>query len=251
MNDKNPEKDPYNIVYSSKISEVCDESGNVLPFPKQKYGPIIDFIIQYCKKITNIGNVRLLDVGIGYGAFLKLCEERGIKRVYGMDPYPVSIDIARNITSAELRIGRIEHMPWPFGEDFRVEVITCLDVVEHLQHPGVFFENVKKYLADESIVVIRTPNKEFPYFLRSLPLVGVRDENPTHISVHNSKYWRHLAQKNDFQIIREWKGEHLTHLKFMPYKEKLLNVMRIDHRKVPILNMFEQGYIMVLKLQNK
>ena len=62
-----------------------------------------------------------------------------------MDPFPDSIEIAKRYTSADLRVGRIEDSQWPFEENY-FDVITCLDVVEHLQHPEVFFQNVKNIL---------------------------------------------------------------------------------------------------------
>jgi len=241
-------RDPYNLTYSHRISSVYDESGNVLPFHQQKYIPITDYILQYFKEIgKNSRNVRILDVGIGYGAFLKLCEDTGFRELYGMDPFPISIKIAKRYTSADLRVGKIEDLPWPFEENY-FDVITCLDVVEHLQYPEIFFENVKKYIVENGIIIVRTPNGELPYLMRKLPIIGIRDNNPTHINVHDPKYWKNLAERHGFKIIKDWKGEHLTHIKGMNYIDRLCRKMKIDHRKIPLLNKFEQAYIMILRL---
>ena len=240
------DRDPSNYDYYAKTSDVYDVSGAVLPFQLQKYAPIIDYIIQYFNITTSINNMKLLDIGIGYGTFLKVCEEKEIEDLYGMDPHPVSINIARKYTTADLRVGKVEELPWPFAENY-FDVITCLDVVEHLPDPAVLFENAKKYISDNGIIVVRTPNGELPYLMRELPFIGIKDTNPTHINIHNPTYWRKLAQKNDLDMVIDWKGEHLTHTKFIPYIiRKICNLRKVDHRKVPLLNMFEQAYIMVL-----
>ena len=240
MDNKNSDRDLSNITYSSKVSDLYDASGRVLLFHQQKYKPIIDYIIKHFDVI------KLLDVGIGYGAFLNVCEENGLKNLYGMDPFSDSIAIAKEYTSADLRVGKIEDLQWSFEEKC-FDVITCLDVVEHLQYPEVFFQNVKKYIADKGIIIVRTPNGELPYLMRKLPFIGVRDDNPTHINVHGPKYWRHLAIKNRLKIIKDWKGEHLSHIKYLPYIHKITDFMKIDHRKLPLLNMFEQAYIMIFR----
>jgi 2-polyprenyl-3-methyl-5-hydroxy-6-metoxy-1,4-benzoquinol methylase len=245
INNKNYDMDPSNVTYFSKISDVYDLSGDVLLFHQQKYAPIIESIIQYFKKLKNIEDVRLLDIGIGYGAFLKECEKKGLKKLHGMDPFLISIGIAKKYTSADLRIGKIESLPWPFEENY-FDVITCLDVVEHLKYPEIFFKNVKKYIVDNGIVVVRTPNGELPYLLRKFPFIGIKDDNPTHTNVHNPKYWMHLAEKNGFEILKNWKGEHLTHVNYINYLNKICNLINVDHRRVPLLNMFEQAYIMMI-----
>lgn len=248
-NYNNLERDLDNITYSARIFDVYNRSGRVHPFQQEKYRPIIKYIIEYHNSIgKNLDNIKLLDIGVGYGAFLKLCGENGFKKLYGMDPFPNSIAIARKYTSANLRVGKIEDLPWPFKENY-FNVVTCLDVVEHLQYPEIFFKNVKRYIIKDGIVVVRTPNGGLPYLMRKLPFIGIKDTNPTHINVHTPKYWKELADKNGFEIIKDWKGEHLTHIKGMNIIDRLSRKIKIDHRKIPLLNKFEQAYIMVIKLR--
>ena len=117
MNSKNSDKDISNITYSATVSNLYDTYGKVRPFHREKYKPIIEYILEYFGK-ENLEKIKLLDVGIGYGAFLKLCEETGMKNLYGMDPFPNSINIAKKFTSADLRLGKIEDDSWPFEENY-------------------------------------------------------------------------------------------------------------------------------------
>lgn len=235
-------RDEQNLTYSPDVNTIFDDFGELVPFQKEKYYPILNFIKNYFKKNEFI---RLLDVGIGYGAFLKYCKDLKIKNSYGMDPFPNSIKIANNYVNADIKIGNIEDQDWPFEKNF-FNVITCLDVLEHLENPDIFFKNVKKYLLSDGIIIVRTPLGGLPYYLRKIPLIGIKDANPTHINVKNKKYWQKIATGNQFQIIKQWQGEHLSHLKYISFISGGLSALKIDHRKVPIVNSFEQAYIMVI-----
>ena len=51
MSNKNFDRDLSNITYSTKVSDLYDVSGNILPFHQQKYKPIIEYIINYFGEI--------------------------------------------------------------------------------------------------------------------------------------------------------------------------------------------------------
>jgi 2-polyprenyl-3-methyl-5-hydroxy-6-metoxy-1,4-benzoquinol methylase len=164
-----------------------------------------------------------------------------------MDPFPKSIEIAKQNTSAELLLGDILDEEWPL-EEKGYDAITCMDVVEHLEDPAIFFDRVKRYLRPDGIVLVTTPNKGLPYMMRSIPLIGFKDPNPTHINVQRPAYWRRIARENGFEILKEWKGEYLTHIRLIPKILMLLcRILRLDHRRIPIVNAFEQSFCMVLK----
>jgi ubiquinone/menaquinone biosynthesis C-methylase UbiE len=63
---------------------------------------------------TGVGEgTRLLDVGCGSGEFCRLAADRGAT-VSGLDVAEPMIDLARRLMqSADLRVGNLEHLPWP------------------------------------------------------------------------------------------------------------------------------------------
>ena len=164
-----------------------------------------------------------------------------------MDPFEKSIKIAQNFTSASIRKGQIEDENWPFPKSF-FDVITCFDVLEHLRKPEIFFITAKQYLKPNGLVLISTPNKQIPYLLRSVPIIGIPDGNPTHINVRRPGYWRRLAVRNNWNIIQSWKGEHLTHVKYISQiLGKACRITKLDHRKIPLVNAFEQSFCLILQ----
>jgi SAM-dependent methyltransferase len=64
---------------------------------------------------------RVLDIGCGAGAFLRLVAEGGAEP-HGIDASDALIGFARQrLPAAELRVGEMEHLPW---EDDRFDLVT-------------------------------------------------------------------------------------------------------------------------------
>ena len=237
-------RDPGNPTYDHTLDTLCSESG--YRFQREKYSPILAYLRS--RFGDRFADVRLLDVGVGYGIFLKVAaEDFGLRHLFGMDPYPQSIEVARTQTGAPITRGSILEERWPYDEG-SFDVITCFDVLEHLERPAEFLVKARRYLRAGGIVVVRTPNKELPYRLRSAPLIGFPDNNPTHVNVQPPSYWRRLALENGYEIVAAWKGEHLTHVRAITkVMTALCRLFRIDHRKIPLVNAFEQAFILVAR----
>jgi SAM-dependent methyltransferase len=78
-------------------------------------------------KLALPAGARVLDAGCGSGRTLQeLLRYDG--ELYGIEFDPDAAEIARERSVAEIRIGRIEELPW---EDGFFDLITCLDVIEH------------------------------------------------------------------------------------------------------------------------
>ena len=69
----------------------------------------------------------LLDLGCGSGEFCGLAAARGCT-VSGIDVAGELVEIARQkLPEADLRVGRVEQLPWP---DDRFDVVTALNVLQ-------------------------------------------------------------------------------------------------------------------------
>jgi len=237
-------RDPENPTYDHTLDTLCSEPG--YKFQHEKYGPKLAFMKNYFGE--RFPALTLLDVGVGYGVFLKIAaEDFGLRNLCGMDPYPNSIEIAKSMVPARIELGSLFDTQWPF-EERAFDVITCFDVLEHLENPDAFFINAKRYLRGGGIILVSTPNKSLPYRLRSIPLIGFPDTNPTHVNVQPPSYWRNVAARNGYGIVASWKGEYLTHIRLVPKILKALcAALRIDPRTVPLVNAFEQAFVMVAR----
>jgi SAM-dependent methyltransferase len=68
----------------------------------------------------------VLDAGCGSGRTLE--ELRPLGSVSGIELNPEAAEVARGRGNFDVRIGRLEELPWDAGT---FDLITCLDVIEH------------------------------------------------------------------------------------------------------------------------
>ncbi|NNC83393.1 MAG: class I SAM-dependent methyltransferase [Flavobacteriales bacterium] len=235
--------DTENITYLSDTERIFSEEGQ--KFQGEKYLPKIERVRQYLRPDAQ----RSLDVGIGYGLFMIFTERELGLTSHGLDPFPKSIEIARQYTSAEIKEGAIEDSDWQYPEG-HFDFISCLDVTEHLEEPAAFYRNVQKYLAPGGLVLMTTPNRSFAYEMRSWPLIGIPDKNTTHINVQAPSYWDRLAKEHGFEIVDSWRGEHLTHVRVLPgLMQRFCNVLGLDPKTTPVVNRFQQAYNQILRVK--
>jgi SAM-dependent methyltransferase len=112
--------------------------------------------------LLELGRVTVLDVGCGRGTragdrvpYRRMLQDfRGPgRRVIGIDVDPGAsanrfIDEFRPIDPSR---------PWPV-ESASIGLLFCDHVLEHIEHPGAFFDEVDRVLAPGGVAVFRTPN---------------------------------------------------------------------------------------------
>jgi 2-polyprenyl-3-methyl-5-hydroxy-6-metoxy-1,4-benzoquinol methylase len=100
-------------------------------------------------------NLTLLDIGAGYGFFRKSADLMGIKH-QGLE---IS-KFANKMTKKLFNFSNIEGDINNISPNKKFDVITCLDVIEHIKDISKFMIQVKSHLKKGGILVIRTPNLE-------------------------------------------------------------------------------------------
>jgi SAM-dependent methyltransferase len=83
---------------------------------------------------------RVLDAGCGSGRTLQELTDYGAD-VYGIELEPEAADVARSRGYGEVRIGRLEELPY---EDDWFDLITCLDVIEHTPDDRVALAELRR-----------------------------------------------------------------------------------------------------------
>lgn len=95
--------------------------------------------------------------------------------------------------------GNIEN--YKFNKKF--DVVIAGDLIEHLDNPGMFLDNINKCMHKDSILIITTPNaKWFTVILKP---------NPTHTLWHDKYTLSYLLNKHKFKIeyFRYYPGNKL------------------------------------------
>lgn len=96
--------------------------------------------------------LRLLDVGCAYGYFVELAMSAGYD-AYGIDPSSHAAGRAKQRLNGRIQEGTIGSVKFP---DMRFDVITLLDVVEHLADPRTDLRRAASLLAGDGRILIAT-----------------------------------------------------------------------------------------------
>lgn len=96
----------------------------------------------------------ILDIGCSSGGFLEYLKS-GPWRLHGIEASPCTAERARATTGAEVFSGDVLDADFP---DNSFDVITCMDVLEHLYEPRKVLRNVRKWLKPEGIFYVFVPN---------------------------------------------------------------------------------------------
>ena len=143
---------------------------------------------------TLLNRSRLLDIGCGYGRFLKAAETNF--ETYGIDPSEFVINEARkHAQNTKFEVATISS----YKSNKKFEVITAFDVLEHTPDIDSAISKINKLLTREGIFVAVVP--VYDGFFGKIG--GLLDHDPTHI--HKLSRWQWLKLfKSRFQIIKTY-----------------------------------------------
>jgi 2-polyprenyl-3-methyl-5-hydroxy-6-metoxy-1,4-benzoquinol methylase len=121
---------------------------------------------------------RLLDVGCGYGFFLKEMARRGWQ-VQGIEISPAGRRHARDRLGLDVIGQTVEHLQWP---PRRFDVVTLFYVIEHLADPDAMLARVYRWLKPGGLLLLRWPHTT-PIVRLLGPLAGRLDlyHTPYHL----------------------------------------------------------------------
>ncbi|HZV82411.1 MAG TPA: class I SAM-dependent methyltransferase [Geobacteraceae bacterium] len=137
---------------------------------------------------------RLLDIGCSFGMFLR--EAVAYFTCTGMDVSPEVVAVAAvNVPDAVFIAGKLPDIPFS-----NMDVITALDVIEHVADPEAALVAIKNALRPGGVALVVVPVYDGPLGW----LTGLLDKDPTHLHKKSRSYWLELAGRN-FEVI-EWQG---------------------------------------------
>ena len=92
-----------------------------------------------------------LDIGTGDGYTIRLVSPSA--EIHGIDPDPAMAPLAQS-RGILFKEGSAYHVPY---EDGAFELITCIEVLEHLQRPEEAVREIRRVAAPGAHVVVTTP----------------------------------------------------------------------------------------------
>jgi len=133
----------------------------------------IKFILENLNK-TNLENLNILDVGCGGGILSESLAKLGAN-VTGIDLSPDAIETAKNhaqTANPKLNINydliSIENFANNKNNLNKFDVITCMELLEHVPDPAAILFNIKKLLTPNGIVFLSTLNRNPKSYLLAI-----------------------------------------------------------------------------------
>lgn len=204
---------------------------------------------------VNSGTV-LLDLGAGSGLFQDVNFKGLAQKVYGIDPDP---RVMENPYLDEACVGFGESMP--MFADGRFDLVISCNVLEHLENPVPFFNEVYRVLKKGGLFITKTPNQwhYMPLVAKFSPawfhklfyrLYDIREEDafPTYYRVNSRKAQTRIARQTGFEVesIHYYEGrpEYLR-ANFLLYflgiiYERFVNWFHLNFLKVIIITQFKK-----------
>ena len=107
----------------------------------------------------------------------------------------------------------------------RFEIVTALDIIEHLENPGLFLVNIEKHLTDGGRLILTTPNSfDFGRLVRSVLRFFDNDPNchAQHTAWYSPRVITTLLERCGFEVERI---DYFSHWKRWLLLKKLISLI--------------------------
>lgn len=161
----------------------------------------------FCNKFIKDKSGKLLDVGCGFGYFVKKILKYPDWQVYGYEISKLAVDFANNKLNLEnIYCGKVENAN--FKEKY-FDIITLWDVIEHIPDPRSMLSYLHKILKDDGILFIHTPNVKIQLLKAKIKMLikgekkgGHYMEAKDHVNIYSPDTIRKLLNRYDFKNIK-------------------------------------------------
>ena len=172
------------------------------------------YIEEQIKKHFNKTNIiSALDIGCGGGLISEPLAQLGVN-VTAIDASEKSIKIAKtHAKKQKLKIdykcSLIEDMP----KSKKYDVITALEIIEHIDNPEIFIKNCKKLLKPNGILIISTLNRTHKSFLLGI----MAAEYILKLVPKGTHDWRSFYKPSELSNLLEKESLELTDITGIKY----------------------------------
>ena len=155
------------------------------------------------RRLGNLRDKRVLDVGCGLGEWLELLGRHGAL-LSGIDISERAVKVCReHLPGADVRLGSAGSLPWP---DATFDLVTCLGSLEHFDDKPRALEEMVRVGAAQARYLILVPNAGF--LTRRLGFYAGTQQTRLREDVYSLHKWAHLFRTAGLGVQRRWRDLH-------------------------------------------
>jgi len=192
-----PTPDELNKHYEEEYLNPEIKVGGVdnITYVQTNRGALYRRELEYIARIFPKG--KLLDVGSGFGIFLRIAKEYGFD-VMGVEPSKRDPNLAMSKYGLKIFTGTLEEADFP---DEHFDVVTMFDVLEHVDDPGQVLKEIHRILRKGGLLYLQVPNGGYLYpKYRFFRKIGIKRGyfDPKHLTYFSPKTIKAMCEKNGF-----------------------------------------------------
>lgn len=206
MRGQAPMDSKKNIQYQSEEHDIIDADG---------VSTVEEFVLHlmhrsdYERVSRVVLNADVLDLGCNSGYGTEILSQY-CRSIVGVDVSPRAIEMAKEkVKRKNVQFSLIDGFTLPFKNN-SFDCVASFQVVEHIQDYGLFFDEIKRVLKPDGLLILTTPNAE----IRVKP--GDKPWNPFHVHEFSSseldellsKYFRNVHLMGQFATEKTYAIEY-------------------------------------------
>ena len=207
-------------------------------------------LYKHIVKDKDIKNKIVLDLGCGYGWFCLMAEERGAKKIYGVEITEKDLETAKKYIKSdiiEFKVGSSIDIPFP---DNSLDTVISWEVIEHIPEntEKKMFSEINRVLKPGGKFYLSTPYNSFisKLFDPAYLILKHRHYDESHFEEFVKE--TNLKIKKINVIGRIWYLLDLINLYFSKWilrREKLFEMFMLKKRINEFINSKKKGYMAI------
>ena len=189
----------------------------MVKFIKSRAEEILNAINFSGKKVLDLGCIgwELETKEYGGLAFIHQKIKKVAKKLVGIDINKKAIEKYKK-RGFDLRSHNLEE---PFNLKEKFDIIVAMEIIEHLNNPGIFLESIKRHLDKKGVLILSAPNAQgVSFFFQRLlkdKISGVATDDHTHW--HSKETLGVLLKRKGFKIKKIWCVQEIPMVKSLKW----------------------------------
>lgn len=167
----------------------------------------VEYIVSQCedKKVLHLGctNWPYTDESLKAGSLLHMRIAERSAALFGLDADSSGLERLRASGFENVYAGNLERLE-ECELDEKFDAVIAGEMIEHLNNPGLFLQGVKRFLGENSKLIITTINAygALRFLIYGLRGKGGQNEpvHPDHVAYYSYSTLRLLLERNGFRI---------------------------------------------------